>query len=309
MTPVLIITFNRPDYLNQLLAALKKAKVEILYVFRDGPRPNNEGDNEKCHQIENLVKNIDWECEVKTNFMQNNLGCGYGPYSAISWAFQYTDKLIILEDDCIPSTAFFPYCDYLLEKFKNDTRVRHISGYSPFAQHPSFRNTDYLFTQYAHTWGWATWKRVWDGMDMQERLIHDFFLKGGFKGQFSSKEEDKFFNNYYWSRPSPLLEATHSWDYQYAVHSKMNGALSIVPAKNLIHNIGAVGTHSVSASLHNLLQSDSEYHIVNEPAEIAMDKVYEAFCFDAQRNYTFGTHIRRVLYRLKNKVFGRPDYQ
>ena len=192
-TPVLLITFNRPQYLSQVLKALKLANVSNLYVFKDGPRPNNSEDIEKGKEIECLIDAIDWPCKVVKNFMNNNLGCGWGPYSAISWAFQYVDRLIILEDDCVPSTAFFPYCEYLLEKYSEDNRVRHISGFCEFEGNPAFSTFDYIFTQYAHTWGWATWKRVWNNMDMQERLIIPFFRNGGFTDQFATKEENRFF--------------------------------------------------------------------------------------------------------------------
>ena len=32
-----------------------------------------------------LVKQVDWDCEVKTLFQKKNLGCGIGPVTAINW--------------------------------------------------------------------------------------------------------------------------------------------------------------------------------------------------------------------------------
>lgn len=306
-TPVLVIAFNRPKYLKEVLAALREAEVKRLFVFRDGPRPNNEADKEAGKEIERLVKSVDWNCKVTTNFMNNNLGCGWGPFSAISWAFQYTDRLIILEDDCVPTPAFFIFCDYLLEKYKYNDKVRHISGYSQFSDDPIFQKYDYIFTQYAPTWGWATWKRVWDGCDLHERLIAPFFRNGGFKGQFATKKEDRYFNRYYWQRTSPLLEATHSWDYQYAVHSKMNGALSIVPAKNLIRYIGAEGTHATGSNAHEL-PSSADYEVKREPDAIAMIPEYEMRYFNKYCSMPFLRNIKMKLRRVKNKLIGRPDF-
>lgn len=306
-TPVLIITFNRPDYFKKLIDALSIVKVKHLMVFKDGPRPLNNEDKIASLEIEELVKSIDWPCDVKTNYMQNNLGCGWGPFSAISWAFQYTDKLIILEDDCIPSPCFFDYCSYLLDKYKNDSRVRHISGFCQFEGNSAFNNSDYIFTQYAPTIGWATWKRVWNDMDMHERLIKKFFQNGGFTNQFATKEETKFFNDYYWARLSPLQESTHSWDYQYAVHSKMNGALSIVPSKNLIHNIGIEGTHG-GGDFFDLLAS-TDYHIDKEPAEISLIDDYEVANFRKYHPLTFKLKVKKKILVIKNKIFGRPDFK
>lgn len=307
-TPVLLITFNRPSCVSRMIDALRDARIEELYVFKDGPRPLNEEDRILGGQIKEIISTIDWPCRVVTNYMNNNLGCGFGPYSAISWAFQYTERLIILEDDCIPTRAFIDFCNYLLEKYKDDSKVRHISGYSQFENAEVFERYDYVFTQYAPTWGWATWKRVWDDFDMQERLIKPFFKKGGFTNQFSSRKESRYFNQYYWNRVSPLYEMTHSWDYQYAVHSKMNGALSIVPAKNLIRYIGDIGTHSSGNNSLELPVSNS-FKVLNEPNKIALDSAYEQLYFNKYCSVPILRRIELLLLRIKNRVFGRPDFK
>lgn len=196
-TPVLLITFNRPAYVRQMIDALRAANVSNLYVFKDGPRPNNTADYKASKEIEDIISSIDWGCTVKTNYMQNNLGCGYGPYSAISWAFQYEDELIILEDDCVPTIPFFDFCSEMLEKYRDNPKVRHISGRSQYTESPVFERFDYIFTQYAPTWGWATWKRTWQDFDMQMRELKQFFKNGGFSSQFATKQEAEFFNNRY----------------------------------------------------------------------------------------------------------------
>ena len=65
-TPVLLITFNRPEYTKIMLEALKAANVKNLYIFKDGPRPYNENDKIKSKEIEELINNIDWECNITT---------------------------------------------------------------------------------------------------------------------------------------------------------------------------------------------------------------------------------------------------
>lgn len=312
-TPVLLITFNRPDYTKQVLAALKMAKVEQLYVFRDGPRPLNDDDKRKAKEIEVLIKEIDWPCKVTTNFMQNNLGCGWGPFSAISWAFQYTDRLIILEDDCVPSTAFFGFCDYLLEKYKDNRKVRHISGLSPI-NHTVFDKYDYVFTNYGATCGWATWKRVWEDMDLHERLISKFFKNGGYKqGQYAHEYERKVHNRIYKLR-TPLKEVLHSWDYQYGVHSKMGGAYSIVPSCNLITNIGIEGTHydNKDNNLHPNafinLNASHDFVVSKEPSEIKLNADYEAKCFQLLHPKYWKATLKSYLILIKHTLFGRPDF-
>lgn len=307
-TPVLLITFNRPGYTRIMLEALKAANVKNLYLFKDGPRPYNENDKIKSKEIEELINNIDWECNVTTNYMNNNLGCGWGPYSAISWAFQYVDRLIILEDDCIPTKAFFEYCSYLLEKYKDSDKIRHISGRNMYSEHPIFNKYDYIFTQYAPTWGWATWKKVWDNFSLHEQHeIKPFFKKGGFTNQFASKKETKFFNEWYYNRPSPIHESLHSWDYQFSVHSRINGALVICPAKNLIKYIGVEGTHN-SDNIHFEIETDENFKVSKEPNEIAFIPEFEKDYFERYINITFKYRIKTLLNKIKYTLFGRPDF-
>lgn len=306
--PVLLITFNRPQYTQIVLNALKQAGIESLYIFKDGPRPYNETDSKASKEIEKIVNNIDWVKNLHTNFMNNNLGCGWGPYSAISWAFQYEEELIILEDDCVPTIAFIDYCTILLDKYRDNEKVRHISGRSIYMEHPIFKKYDYIFTQYAPTLGWATWKRVWNNFSLNEVYnIIPFFKKGGFSKQFSSTQEAKYFNNFYYNRKAPLKEMLHSWDYQFSVFSRTNGALAICPSKNLIQYIGEEGTH-YSDQYHFNLQTDESYKIKNEPQSVCFNHKYEQDYFKRFYRNSFKYKVKVFLTKNFYKFFGRIDF-
>ena len=47
---------------------------------------------------------------------------------AMDWVFDNEEQAIILEDDCVPSVAFFEYCDFFLDKYKEDKSIGFISG-------------------------------------------------------------------------------------------------------------------------------------------------------------------------------------
>lgn len=282
-----------------MLAALKAAEVENLYVFKDGPRPNNANDLTASKKIEDLIESIDWQCDVKTLFLNNNLGCGYGPYTAISWAFSKEDELIILEDDCIPTKPFFTFCSEMLYKYRDNPQVRHITGRSPFPEHPIFNKYDYIFSQYAPTIGWATWKRTWDNFDMQMRELSDFFKRGGFKNEFSTNEQATFFNKRYPNTIKDSSAVFHIWDFQYGLHSRYKGALGIVPSCNLIDYIGIEGTHPTTSDSEIVrLGTASSYTFENEPQRIEIIKDYDTDYFNrfikGDRNIA-----RRIINRVK----------
>ena len=114
---VLLIAFNRPDNAKAVLEQIRKAEPSKFYFAVDGPREDNLDDQNKCKECQSLLEMVDWECEINTLFRKENVGCGFGPSQAISWAFETTDRLIVLEDDCLPSQSFFSYCEELLDKY------------------------------------------------------------------------------------------------------------------------------------------------------------------------------------------------
>ena len=82
-TPVLLIIFNRPDTTRVVFEAIRKARPEKLYVAADGPRPHVLSDAVKCTEARKIVDSVDWPCEVKRFFQDENLNCGEAPATAM----------------------------------------------------------------------------------------------------------------------------------------------------------------------------------------------------------------------------------
>ncbi len=277
--PVLLIIFNRPDTTAQVFEAIRRAKPKILYVSADAPRSSNTRDSVDCDKAREIVKNIDWDCKVKYRFLDHNLGCGYGPATAITWAFENEDRLIILEDDCVPSLPFFEFCNHCLEKYANDERVWLVSGRSHHTDSKYFQDKDYIFSHYGHTWGWATWKRCWNHFDIEMKKWNQFYEQGGFFNTFFSKKEGKFYNEFYKRLSTDKNLTTHVWDYQHVLGIHLNGGLSITPSKNLIHNIGSLGTHSTVEQKCHTLNASEEFKIEKEPIFVLANREYDYMHF------------------------------
>ena len=147
-TPILFLIFNRPDTTQIVFEEIKKQKPKYLFVAADGVRSHIIEDMEKCKDTRNLVlKGIDWDCEVKTLFRDENLGCGVAVSEAITWFFENVEQGIILEDDCLPHPSFFGYCETLLEKYNDNENVYVISG-DNFQNGKQTGNASYFFSNY-----------------------------------------------------------------------------------------------------------------------------------------------------------------
>ena len=166
--PVLVMAFNRPDLLAQVLDRLRDVQPERVYVAVDGPRPDRPGEAERVQACRDLVGSIDWACEVRTLFQDRNLGCGLGVSTAITWFFEQEERGIILEDDIVPD----PLVLRLLRGAARPVRGRRPgvrrspAATSCLGRDWRSRAIAYRFSQVPHIWGWATWRRSW----VQHRL-------------------------------------------------------------------------------------------------------------------------------------------
>ncbi|MBF0300827.1 MAG: glycosyltransferase family 2 protein, partial [Oligoflexia bacterium] len=154
--PVIFIVYNRPELTKIIFEEIRKVKPKILFVIADGPKYIEQ--SQICQLTRDIIKNVDWECEIHKNFSPINIGCRTRVSSGLSWAFEKTEAAIIIEDDILPDPTFFRFCDEMLERYKDDERVMMISGTNVLQISNS--NDSYFFSRYPAIWGWATWKRA-----------------------------------------------------------------------------------------------------------------------------------------------------
>jgi hypothetical protein len=278
-TAVLLIIFNRPETTKQVFESIRTAQPSRLYIAADGPRANKQGEFEKCQAAKQIVSNVDWDCEVKTLYREQNLNCGLGPSTAISWFFDHEEEGIILEDDCLPTQSFFWFCQELLERYRDDYRIMHIGGNNFLDGWQRDHDYSYYFSYNGHIWGWATWRRAWK--------MYDFKLS-----QYEKLKRRKFFDNFFLNQTEKIyrlrkfdktLAASRVdwWDYQWDFARYINSGLAIVPENNLVKNIGfgTNSTHTVDSGhkCAKMKATDIEFPLHHPPFTIrdfASDKKY-----------------------------------
>lgn len=231
---VLMLVFNRPATTQRVLQAVRQAKPQRLYVAADGPRRGNLNDELQSKLVRQLFDNIDWPCEVHTRYLSENLGCRMAVSSAISWFFQNEDQGIILEDDTLPNDDFFVFCDEMLIRYKDDERIFSVSG-SSLAQ-PWFKTSlTYVYSRYMCVWGWASWRRAWKCYD--ESMSDWPETKANMD---ALPLMPLGFSKLYWSLVFDLVygRSIGTWDHQWVYTHWKHAGLSILPANNMVLNLG-----------------------------------------------------------------------
>lgn len=272
MTPtVLLITFNRPEPTRKVLEALIAAHPKDLYVFQDGAREGNDNDVQKCAEVREVIEDLTKGTQIRlhTYYSERNLGCGRGPSGAISWFFDNVEQGMIFEDDCLPHPSFFPYCEELLSKYKDDERVGFIGGCNyGFEMSP---NESYVFGSGHHqTWGWATWKRTWQSFDYYLSGFETTDFKKIIKSYYKSLRQQEYWMEIFHKVKENQMNAS-CWDYQFYFSIWKKGMLSVCPGVNLVENIGSGldATHTNKKSSSLLYRATGNIMPLKHPEKVA----------------------------------------
>jgi hypothetical protein len=239
-TPILLIVFNCPELTQKVYEQIRKARPAKLYIAADGPRTPEEA--EVCKKVRDTVQSNDWDCKVKTLFRDHNTGCGAAVHEALNWFFTHEPEGIVLEDDCLPADSFFGFCSAMLEKYRDDERIGHISG-GNYQKGIIRGDGSYYFSAFTNVWGWAGWRRVWKDYDINIKSF-PLFEKMNCIDKMPGHAPYKGYWRYYFGLYCNRRE--NSWDFQYSYLNLVNHRLSVIPNFNLVCNIGcnSQATHS-----------------------------------------------------------------
>lgn len=286
--PVLLIVFNRPEPTRRVMRALERVRPEVLYVAADGPRGTE--DAPACAAARRVATTPSWDCQVRTLFRDENLGCRHAVTGAIDWLFTHEDVGIILEDDCVPDPTFFPYATELLERYRADDRVMSITG---DGYHPGPLTTSYSFTRHQFIWGWATWRQSWHMNDPHMRGWEQLRTTDWLRDVGDGHED---FVRYWTDRfDEAAAGVVDSWAYPWLYSCWRQGGVSAIPDRLLVENIGfdETATHTRDADWRSGLRRQAMNFPLVHPETVSRDRTLDRWA-DIHVFYT-----RRLMWRAR----------
>jgi len=231
---VLMLFFTRSDTLQQVFDAVRQARPSRLLLYQDGPRGERDmAGIEACRAIVS-DEHIDWECEVHRQYLDHNQGCDPSGFRSHKWAFSLADKVIVLEDDVVPSQSFFPFCKEMLDRYEHDERISMIAGFNTDEVSPGVP-CDYFFTSAFSIWGWASWRRVAEQWDDQYGFMHDPYALHQLEALSKARGYRSSMLPMFRDHSQSGKEYFETIDWSNMI---LNSGLAIMPVKNLINNVG-----------------------------------------------------------------------
>lgn len=245
---VLLLFFNRPETFQQVFNEVKKARPSRLFLYQDGMRDERDRKGvEACREIASDA-HIDWTCEVHRLYQNRNYGCDPSGYMSQKWAFSLADKVMVLEDDVVPSQTFFPFCKEMLDRYEHDSRVWMIAGFNT-DEITSGVPYDYFFSSVFSIWGWASWRRVIDQWDNNYTFMKDSFIRQ----QLSCVVKERNYRSDFMqmctdhaASGKPFFESI------FWASMLMNNGLAVMPTQNMINNVGASADSTHFSALNTM---------------------------------------------------------
>jgi FkbM family methyltransferase len=211
---IAISVYNRPEYTQRCLAAIFGMKGFNNPSFIDvaiDRLPDGTFNEDVVSVLEFYnITNIHWN-SIK-------LGCNGTVKLALeeSWS-KNPDFVLMIEDDIIVSPDAWEYATWAARIFKNNKDVRtvglwsHQDGWKVGAPYAHNESTKVMSQSLFNCWGWGTWRKEWDEMDVSWTLD---------------------------------LSDSHDTSWDMVLLSTLNGRKEIVPSIARAHNCGEHGgTH------------------------------------------------------------------
>lgn len=300
-TPVVMCVFNRPAETARVLGALQVVRPRTLFVISDGPREHRLNEATAVAEVRSLFGRISWPCDVVTTYSDTNLGCRRRVSSGLDWLFEQVREAIILEDDTVPHPSFFPFCEELLDRYRDESGVGSISG-TDFTGGTCRMAESYGFSRYNLFWGWATWRRAWAMYDDDMTCFSetgDGSLREVLRRTFERRRE-----RLYWQYILTRVREGRidSWGYRWLLSCWKAGLLGIQPACSLVRNIG-VGENATHTRrwTYDIGRVGEMTFPLSHPPAVRRDRVLDRTIEDTIYSKSVSTRLEWLLSRIMGK--------
>ena len=273
---------------------LKSLGVNKLFISLDGPRIESDIDNHKV--VLEVALSFMKDFDLQIVHREYNLGCNLGVVAALDWFFSEVDFGIVLEDDCIINDNTLDYFQSFYKSYTyfENLGVRIASAHNPFITLP-----DSSFTQYVLICGWASSKETWN-------LVRPNFFKFLLPAFFNKYTRSQPFHEkiFWWaSSTRAKIGGVDTWDGIFADCVMRMGAKTMVPAQNLIENVGFGPSATHTKDEHGSIFVSVKEEITN----FEIDSLLRTHYFKIKKRHGFTPFLKVIADILK--INGKKNFE
>lgn len=233
--PIILFVYNRLDHTMQTVEALKKntlAAASELFVYSDAPKkasaaPSVNEVRTYLHSLEDGFK------KITIIERESNFGLAASIIGGASHIIAQYGKAIVLEDDLVTSPTFLCYMNAALDHYENRKNIFAISGYSGTLPSLSRYPYDTYLAYRPASWGWATWKDRWEGIDWEVGDWQEFIANRKKRTMFNRGGIDmtRMLKHY-------MQGKNNSWAIRWSYEMYKRDHYCVYPRISKVQNIG-----------------------------------------------------------------------
>lgn len=244
LAPVVLFVYNRPEHTRKTLESLMSnelASQTKLFIYSDGPKINASDEiRTKINNVRTLIREKIWCENVQIIEAETNLGLATSIRKGVKEVIERHGRIIVLEDDLVTSPVFLNYMNDALNYYEERKSVFSISGYclppNKFKV-PDDYHYDVFVGLRNSSWGWGTWVDRWNQVDWEIKNFQTIADDSYIKEAFNRGGDDVF-----QLLEAQLLGKLDIWSIQFTLAHFSNHAVSIIPTRSYVDNIGLDGS-------------------------------------------------------------------
>lgn len=291
-SPIVLFLYNRPDHTKLTLNALannKEASDSELFIYCDGLKANSsESDQYKINAVRNIAKQENRFKKVNVIYRENNLGLANSIISGVTELVNRFGRIIVLEDDIVPSIGFLKYMNEALDLYENDDKVGCIHAWNYDLDSTVFKDSTF-FLRGGDCWGWATWKESWKLFNPNANELLDDIKSNKLEYSFNRNGTHPFVE----MLRDQIKGENDSWAIRWHASLFLKDRFCLHPVKPIVRNIGLdnSGTHCGSF--------DWTQDVVNGISLKKIPIVESKIFFKQYYKYLIFHKIRKIVMKVK----------
>lgn len=272
LAPIVLFTYKRVDTLVKTIDALQRNHLALesdLHIFSDAAKGIH--DQEMVSEVRKYLKTINGFRSVTIYESKNNKGLATSIIEGVSQILKVYETAIILEDDLVSTINFLDFMNQTLEKYRNDTKIFSISGFSFNLNLEEKYFYDVYFLNRGWSWGWATWRDRWEKNDWEIKDYNEFLKNKKAQKLFATGGSD--LNAMLKKQMTGNLD---SWAIRWFYNQFKIQGLTVYPVKSKILNegFGADATHTKGSSRRYLPNLDNDFkREIHFPIDIELSMI------------------------------------
>lgn len=296
-SPIILFIYNRPSHTFQTLTALENntiANDSDLFIYADGPKENATPEQlEKIRQTREIAHSKQWCKNVTVIESEKNKGLAASIISGVTEIINKYGKVIVLEDDMVTGKYFLEFMNTALDKYKNEKKVWHITGWRDPVK--KAKDGDSYFYPTMDCWGWATWADRWQFFKKDityykniftDEMKYHFNIEGAEPGMWSQIEDN-------------ASGKINTWAIFWYASIFIRNGLCLAPTKSIVKNIGFdnSGEHCSENSSQEI-KHDINIKIVNYPSIFKINKKEynkNVYFFNDKYERTLRKRVKKII--------------